>query len=342
MKEETYITKKILILGGAGFVGEAITEVCSFDSKLYIYDNLMFEDRYMKTFGQCNNIDFIYGDVTDYEKLKRTIDKIKPDSIIALAGTVGDGCAATNPEYTQKVNIESLKWLRENYDGRIVFTSSCSVYGKADHILSEEMELNPLSLYAETKVEGEKILENSNAVIFRLGTLYGLAGKFSRPRFDLVGNLLAVKAALNEPITVFSGNQWRPMLHVKDAAKAIYEAAINDEIPCDIYNLNHKNMNLKTMAQEIVDAAKEEGLNPDLVFSEIPLEDQRNYRVTNDKFYSLGFVEYPKRTIKDSAKEIISLIKQGRIKNPKDALYHNHRWMQENMPGETIGKSSVN
>lgn len=332
-------SNKILIIGGCGYIGEAIQS--QFDGDMIIYDNLMFEDRWT----DYHRNHFINGDCTDYEKLKHIINIHQPKAIIMLAGIVGDGACAANPELTQKINIDAIQWLADNYDGRIVFTSSCSVYGKNDNILSEDMEVNPLSLYAETKVKAEEILKDKNAVIFRLGTLYGLAGPRSRPRFDLVGNLLPMKAALGEDLTVFSGNQWRPMLHVRDAATAIWIAsnpnAINP-VPRGIYNLSHKNMNLREVAKEIVEAANQHGINSQIIESEIPVEDQRNYRVTNDKFYSLGLVEYPKRTIKRSAWEIIELVKSGRIKDPKNKLYHNHGWMLQNMPGKTKGKSSVN
>jgi nucleoside-diphosphate-sugar epimerase len=83
-------------------------------------------------------------------------------------------------------------------------------------LLTEESNLNPLSLYASTKMESERYLIDSDAVIFRLGTLHGISDNYSRIRMDLVINNFALKATIGEPLTIFGGTQWRPFLHVKD------------------------------------------------------------------------------------------------------------------------------
>src|SRR5204862_6368859 len=105
--------------------------------------------------------------------------------------------------------------------GRIVFMPTCSFYGAQDGLLTDESPLNPLSLYAETKAEAEQALDGTDAIIFRLGTIDGVSDTYSRIRMDLVLNLLTVKALLYKKINVFGGDQYRPLLHVRDVAEAV-------------------------------------------------------------------------------------------------------------------------
>jgi nucleoside-diphosphate-sugar epimerase len=98
--------------------------------------------------------------------------------------------------------------------------STCSVYGAQDGMLTEESPTEPLSIYAATKLSAEEYLKDKNAIIFRLGTLFGVGDQFSRIRTDLVVNVMAARAYYEQRLKVFGGEQWRPLLHVKDAALA--------------------------------------------------------------------------------------------------------------------------
>ena len=118
---------------------------------------------------------------------------------------------------------------------KIVFFSTCSVYGAQDDILNETSPTDPLSVYASTKLEAEKILSDKNALIFRLGTLFGIGDSYSRIRMDLVVNVLTAKAINDKKLTVFGGRQFRPLLHVKDAARVIEESIRSENK--GIYNL---------------------------------------------------------------------------------------------------------
>ena len=145
----------------------------------------------------------------------------KNDAVIWLAALVGDGACAINPELTFEINAESVRFLAQNFKKRIVFLSTCSVYGAQEGLLDETSTINPLSEYASSKVQAEEYLQDSNAIIFRLGTLFGISDEFSRIRLDLVVNILVTKAFTEGKLTVFGGDQWRPLLHVTDVANAI-------------------------------------------------------------------------------------------------------------------------
>ena len=142
---QSYMMSKVLIVGGAGYLGGALTdELKHTANNVYVYDSLLFEDSYRK------DINFIRGDIRDRELLKQWLDWA--DVVVWLAAIVGDGACAINPALSTEINQESVKWLADNFNGRIIFMSTCSVYGAKDGILTEESDVNPLSIYASTKL----------------------------------------------------------------------------------------------------------------------------------------------------------------------------------------------
>jgi nucleoside-diphosphate-sugar epimerase len=156
----------ILIVGGAGYVGGAVTDLLAGgEHSIRVFDMILYEDSYRKP------IDFIYGDVRDRAALKPHLDWA--DVVVWLAAIVGDGACQLDPDTTIAVNQQTVEWLANNYDKRIVFMSTCSVYGAQDVELDEESAKNPLSLYASTKLQAETYLADKDAIIFRLGTLFG-------------------------------------------------------------------------------------------------------------------------------------------------------------------------
>ena len=203
---------------------------------------MIYEESYRK------DVKFVYGDVRDQSKLLKLFKN--NDAVIWLAALVGDGACAINPELTFEINSDSVKFLAENFKKRIVFLSTCSVYGAQDGLLNEDSSINPLSEYASSKVQAEEYLKESNSIIFRLGTLFGISDEFSRIRLDLVVNILVTKALTEGKLTVFGGEQWRPLLHVNDVANAI-EQTIDSEIN-GIFNLHYKNFKIIDIAEAIV------------------------------------------------------------------------------------------
>jgi len=305
-----------LIVGGAGYVGSAITQLLKvYNLDITVLDNLVYEDRYL------NEIPFIYGDVRDPEIYK---DLNKYHTIIWLAGIVGDGACAIDPVQTRAINVDSVKKLVDTYKGKIIFPSTCSVYGMNNELLDESSPTNPLSLYAETKLEAEKyIVQNhNNYVIFRLGTLFGMGDTYSRIRLDLVANVLACRAARGEKLTVYGGQQWRPLLHVKDVATATLQA-IDGLIPTGVYNLSMKNYNIADLAAKIIEICP--GSEIELI--DIKFEDARNYRVSSEKIKDAGWA--PQYSLEDGIKEIVDTIKQNRIKNVNNAIYSNVAYLKE-------------
>ena len=308
----------VLIVGGAGYIGGYMTDYLLINNHVVsVYDNLLYETRYLK------DVNFINGDIRERQRLLDIANSY--DVVIWLAALVGDGACAINPGLTTELNYDCFKWFVDRYKKKIVFTSTCSVYGVNNDLLNEDATPNPLSVYAETKLQAEQYLINNHDeyVVFRLGTLYGVGDLFSRVRLDLVLNVLSKKAAHSEKLSVFGGEQWRPLLHVKDVAHATrycLENNING-----LYNLSSKNYTIKQLAEEIQKIKP----NTEVEYSDIQFEDLRNYKVKNDRFLNTGFVTFI--NINKGISEIIKLFEERRINDPSDPVYSNVAFLEKTL-----------
>ena len=304
----------ILIVGGAGYVGGGIVDKLKKHHQVTVYDSLIYEESYRK------DVNFVYGDVRDQSKLLKLLKS--NDAVIWLAALVGDGACAINPELTFEINSDSVKFLVENFKKRIVFLSTCSVYGAQDGILNEDSSINPLSEYASSKVQAEEYLKGSNSIIFRLGTLFGISDEFSRIRLDLVVNILVTKALTEGKLTVFGGEQWRPLLHVNDVANAI-EQTIDSEIN-GIFNLHYKNFKIIDIAEAIVNKVDSAIIET----TPMKFQDARNYQVSSEKLLSeTGFKA--EIDLNTGINEIYDLITNNRIKNVNHKRYSNQNFLEE-------------
>ena len=304
----------ILIVGGAGYVGGGIVDKLKKHHQVTVYDSLIYEESYRK------DVNFVYGDVRDQSKLLKLFKN--NDAVIWLAALVGDGACAINPELTFEINSDSVKFLAENFKKRIVFLSTCSVYGAQDGLLNEESSINPLSEYASSKVQAEEYLKGSNSIIFRLGTLFGISDEFSRIRLDLVVNILVTKALTEGKLTVFGGEQWRPLLHVNDVANAI-EQTIDSETN-GIFNLHYKNFKIIDIAEAIVNKVDSAIIET----TPMKFQDARNYQVSSEKLLSeTGFKA--EIDLNTGINEIYDLIANNRIKNVNHKRYSNQNFLEE-------------
>jgi len=309
--------KKMLIVGGAGYLGGYMADIFDArdDYEVTVYDNLLFEDRYLK------NMKFIYGDIRDAKKLASIINGY--DVVVWLAALVGDGACAINVQATEEFNCGTVRWLVDNYkNGTIIFTSSCSVYGMNSDLIDEGAAPNPLSAYAATKLQAEKyIIENvKDYVIFRLGTLYGIGDTYSRLRFDLVVNVLVMKAIMGESLAVFGGQQWRPILHVRDVAHTV-EHCLDNNVR-GLFNVSERNVLIAELAEEIKRLIP--GTN--IVYQELKFEDLRDYRVKNDKLLSTGWKN--RFTLEQGILEMSRVFSEIRVKNMGDPLYSNVAYLK--------------
>ena len=304
----------VLVVGGAGYVGGGIVDKLKETHSVTVYDSLIYEESYRK------DVKFVYGDIRDHEKLLELLNS--NDAVIWLAALVGDGACAINPELTFQINSESVKFLAENFKKRIVFLSTCSVYGAQEGMLDESSSINPLSEYASSKVQAEEYLQNSNSIVFRLGTLFGISDEFSRIRLDLVVNILVTKALSEGKLTVFGGDQWRPLLHVNDVANAINHTLENEVT--GVFNLHYKNFKIIDIANKIIEKV------PTATIETTPMkfQDARNYQVSSEKLFNeTGF--RAQVDLSTGIDEVYQLISSKRIKDVNHIRYSNQNFLEK-------------
>lgn len=309
----------ILVSGGAGYLGGAVTSILmNTGHDIKVYDSLLYEEVYTK------NVPFVYGDIRDAKKLKKYLDWA--DTVIWLAAFVGDQACALNKQLAKEINTDTLQFLKDNFKKKIIFTSTCSVYGASDDLLTEKSTLNPLSHYAQTKIWAEEILKGTNSLIFRLGTLFGISDSYSRLRTDLILNTLTMNAQAKGKICVFGGKQYRPLIHVKDVARIICNCIGSKRT--GIYNLHYKNTTILDLAKQI----KKYFPNLDLEITNTKFEDNRNYKIESTKAEEeLNFI--PSITFEEGIKELKELLQANRVKNPFAERYSNYLHLK-NLKGE--------
>jgi nucleoside-diphosphate-sugar epimerase len=249
------------------------------------------------------------------------------DAIIHLAAIVGDPACEENPHLAAEINRAATRMLIDVARGysiqRFLLASTCSVYGASDFLMDERAQVGPISLYAETKVDSENLLleaqsANFHPTILRLATLFGVS---PRPRFDLVVNLLTARAIRKGKITIFNGEQWRPFMHVHDAARvflACLEANNLDVVSGEIFNagsygLNHR---LSEVAEKISKVI------PTVEVESVENEDRRNYRVSFDKIHTrLGFV--CERTLEQGIREMADMVRRSPVEDFSTEMFNN-------------------
>jgi nucleoside-diphosphate-sugar epimerase len=306
---------KIAILGGCGYIGGLTCNILSQKfTDIVIYDNLLYEDRFLKP------LPFVFGDIRDTKKVIETSRDC--DTVVLLSAIVGDPACNVNQELAEEVNFVAVKKICKNLEPNkhIIFASTCSVYGANEEMVTEESKTCPLSCYASTKLKAEKYVLDRGGCVFRLGTVFGVGDNFSRIRADLVVNTLTVKAFTEGKITVNGGEQWRPIISVTDIGKYILEAC--EKKHQGLYNLGYKNVIIRDLADDIVK------IFPDTTINTInqSFQDGRNYKVSTEKSRKI-FDHVPQITVLEEVIKMSNLLKEGRIKDPNSILYNNGLYM---------------
>jgi len=322
--------KKVLVTGGAGYIGSVLVKLL-LDRGYFVrvLDNLSFGGESIVELLNNDNFDFIKGDIRNREDLKVAMEDI--DYVAHLASIVGDPACAVDPELTRDINLNgamsTYRVANESGVSKFVFASTCSNYGKMEDpnsYVTEESELKPVSLYAETKVEFERYLlsQDKNSVAkptcLRFSTVYGLS---PRIRFDLTVNEFTKELAMGRELVVFGEQFWRPYCHVVDLSRAVisvFEADV-DLVSFNVYNVGDTSENYQK--QMIVEEIKKQ--LPDAKIKYVKKdEDPRDYRVSFEKIKNeLGFKITKK--VPDGIRQVIQVVEDGFIKDPDDPKYKN-------------------
>lgn len=294
-----------------GYVGSALTNLLERDGYNFkVYDKLLYEDDYMKS------REFQFGDIRDTDQVIKFCDDC--GVVVLLAAIVGEPACNINTETTREINYEAIKNICEKLpkDKHVVFISTCSVYGVNDQIVTEESPTNPISAYSITKLNAETHVRERGGTILRLGTVFGLAGNSARLRSDLVVNTMTMNAFYNKKIVVNGGNQWRPLIAVKDVAEYILESCQNKYE--GTFNLAYKNMTIEDIGKTVYSFFAQDC---EIEIAEDPT-DKRDYSVSAAKALELFFHE-SEHTIEKEIEGLKKVLTEGRIKNIKCSKYSN-------------------
>jgi nucleoside-diphosphate-sugar epimerase len=295
---------KILITGGAGYLGSVITKkMLEAGHSVTAIDNLVFKQLSPLQFTSNPNYNFIYGDVRNVDFLKHQVGL--HDVIIPLAAIVGFPACKADPKLAWEVNFTQIETILDSIGDEhiILYPNTNSGYGigEGQSECTEESPLNPISVYGESKCAAEKLLLNcSQAICFRLATVFGTS---TRMRTDLLVNEFVYKAMTDKYITVFEKHFKRNFIHIQDVANVFLWALNNYEtMKHNVYNVGLSDANLSK--QELLEKIQQ--YIPDFAISysdfyEDP--DKRDYIVSNAKIEKTGW--NPQYSLDDGIKELM-------------------------------------
>lgn len=325
--------ERILVTGAAGYLGSWVTRRL-LDAGLAVrgLDSLDFGAKGLDPLRSHPQLELIGGNLRDLEDHPAWLTGV--DRIVHLAGLANDPCCDLDPELTEVVNFDSTLALAraglERGIQRFVFASSCSVYGAgSSRALREDSPLRPVSLYAQAKARAEEALlelgdQGLEPVLLRQATLFGCS---PRMRFDLAINLMTYHAVKQKRIYVLGGGQqWRPFLHVQDAAEAFHRVLVAeaDQVSGEIFNVGSTRENYRIADLANLVAAEV----PGTVVEQAPEDaDKRSYNVSFEKLQRALEWE-PRRTAREGAQEIRDAFAAGAFADAEDASYYNVRTQQ--------------
>lgn len=318
--------KRVLVIGGAGYIGSVLTgKLLAAGYQVDVFDALRFGDRGLAAYRDQDALRLIKGDIRDIDAVTACIKGV--DGVVLLAALVGEPACDVDPDETIAINLIATKAVAEAARyyrvPRFVFASTDSVYGIREGVMKENSEKNPISLYARLKLQAEEEIMGLSGgdfrpTVLRMATIYGLS---PRMRFDLIINVLTLHAVTKGEITIMGGKQWRPLVHVSDAARA-YLSALDtplDKVGSQYFNVgsNEQNYQVGTLGELVKEVCPEISIK---TIEQTP--DLRDYYVSCDKINeAMGYrVE---KTVKDAVREIREALRDKTIADPLAAYHYN-------------------
>lgn len=321
---------RTLVTGGAGYVGSILVdELLTRGRSVRVLDTLLHGAvPSLLVSWDKPQFEFLKGDVRDEDIVQHALRDV--DEVVHLAAVVGDPACAREPELAEDVNVGATKALLDAAEAggvsRLLFASTCSNYGKMsdpDVLATEEWDLSPVSLYAETKVRAERAtLERSGPKLattcLRFATVYGTS---PRMRFDLTVNEFTRDVVLTGDLVVYGEQFWRPYIHARDAARAVRTAldAPIEKIGGKVFNAGNTNENYRKL--DIVELLQKRVPTADVQFVKKD-EDPRDYRVSFEKIErELGY--RTENTVPGGIDEVTALLRSGLLDDPFGSIYRN-------------------
>ncbi len=296
---------KVIITGGAGYIGSILTrEMLKRNFKVTVFDNFFFnQSNIFNDILYDKNFNLINEDVRKTNILKKELKK--NDVIIPLAGIVGAPLCSKKPILTKQINLNQIEnivsCVSKNQIILLPVTNSGYGIGKKDKIYYETSELKPISLYGKTKVAAEQIIkQHSNHVSFRLATVFGVS---NRMRVDLLVNDFTYVAYKKNKLILFEEHFKRNYIHIRDVCSAFIFALDNyNKFRNETFNVGLENANLSKLelALKIKKYVKNLKIYKDKTRED---PDKRNYIVSNKKILSTGWK--PKHSLDDGINELL-------------------------------------
>jgi nucleoside-diphosphate-sugar epimerase len=323
------MAKWILVTGGAGYVGSVVVdELLAEGHRVRAFDSLLHGGvpSLLQSWGD-DRFQFIRGDVRDAAARQEAL--VDVEAVLHLAAIVGDPACSREPDAAREVNVEGTRGLLDDAERagvqRCVIASTCSNYGKMadnDVYATEEFDLRPVSLYAETKVAAEldalARADQFATCCLRFATVYGVS---PRMRFDLTVNEFTREVALGKELVVFGEQFLRPYVHVRDAARAagLALSAPLEQVRGEVFNVGSTDENYRKL--DIVELLKLRDPSAKISFVHKD-EDPRDYRVSFEKVKErLGFDVA--RSVDDGIGEVMTLLGSGFLVDPYAPIYQN-------------------
>jgi len=284
--------RRVLIVGGAGYIGSMLTRRLLNDGfRVRVLDNLIYRNAAsLSGVVDCPGFEFVRGDLCDPVKRAQSMKDVT--DVVLLASLVGDPICKKYPDLARRVNeagaIDLFEDAERSGAKRFVFTSTCSNYGllPTNEEADERTVLNPQSLYAETKIAVENHLLAPrhgicSTTVLRVATAFGTS---ERMRFDLTVSEFSRELALGRGLLVYDESTWRPYCHIQDICSAIIAVlnAPRGDVDREVFNVgdSRNNFTKKMIVDIIVDYL---GISPSMVTYKQGGHDPRNYRVAFDK-----------------------------------------------------------
>ena len=310
--------KKILITGGAGYIGSMLaSKLVHLDYDVTVIDLLKFSSNSLNHLHLFKNFKLIVADVRNKNLIKREIKK--HEFIVPLAALVGAPLCEKNKKEAISVNLNSIKLIMKysSNKNKIIYLTSNSGYGigKKNKFCDEKSPLNPISLYGRTKVDAEKIvMKSQNVICFRLATVFGYS---YRMRTDLLVNNFVFNSIKEKKLKLFEPHFRRNFIHVRDVVDAIVYSIKNfNHLKSNVYNLGLSSANLSKymLAKKIKQRIKYLKIK---IIKNMKDPDQRDYYVSNKKIEKKGFKA--KIKIENGIDELINV-----FTNTKENIINNY------------------
>lgn len=279
---------RILITGGAGYIGSVLTPLLLDNGyEVRVMDSLMYGGSGLLPAVGRKGFDFVKGNVCDPDDVKTAAKDC--EVVIHLAAIVGFPACRKHPELAEQVNVVGTHTVAQvvGPERLMLFASTGSNYGAlTDEVCTEETPLNPLSHYGKTKTAAERfLLDRGNTIAYRFATAFGMS---PRLRLDLLVNEFVYNALTQRHLVVYEKDFMRSFIHVKDIARSFMFAIENaDKMNGEVYNIGNESMNYSKA--DMCDRIKSK-IDYYLHFAEFGTDaDKRNYVVSYEKIRKLGF-----------------------------------------------------